>query len=125
MNVTLYIMSKFKFIHVSYLFNMSFHTAQDILEMITCFTYYPKPLPITPYMWSILPQILSAHENYACDYISSMIHPIDNFICNGTEVFLSMCQPFHALEAVLAICRKVGLPTTVRKRRMFVCCSTN
>lgn len=75
----------------------------EVLELITCFTYYPGQ--ISDYMWSLLPRLLVAFNEFACDYISSMIHPIDNFICIGTERFLATKEP-NLLEGVLNICSK-------------------
>jgi hypothetical protein len=74
----------------------------DILETITCFTYYPKK--ISDYMWSLFPVILQAFNDYAFDYISSMIHCIDNYICIGSERFVASKD---LLEGTMSMCQKI------------------
>ena len=69
---------------------------------ITCFTYYPKT--ISEFMWSLLPQIVAAFDEYAYDYISSMIHPIDNYICIGTDRLVATPA---LLEGVMRIAHKI------------------
>jgi hypothetical protein len=76
----------------------------DVLESMTCFTYYPKS--ISDAMWALFPHLLQAFHEYAYDYISSMIHPIDNYICIGTARFLATKEP-NLLEGVMSMCHKI------------------
>lgn len=55
-------------------------------------------------MWSLLPQIVAAFDEYAYDYISSMIHPIDNYICIGTDRLVATPA---LLEGVMRIAHKI------------------
>ncbi|EGC38931.1 hypothetical protein DICPUDRAFT_75469 [Dictyostelium purpureum] len=68
---------------------------EEALRILTFLTYYPKS--ISPLVWSLYPQIMGLFEEFACDFISSYVNPIDNFISYGTEVFFSTPQYIEAI----------------------------
>ncbi|KAM9999891.1 hypothetical protein ACTFIZ_008331 [Dictyostelium cf. discoideum] len=62
----------------------------EALRILTFVTYYPKS--ISPLVWSLFPQIMNLFDECACDFASSYVNPLDNYISYGTEYFLSNPQ---------------------------------
>ncbi|KAK5575761.1 hypothetical protein RB653_006895 [Dictyostelium firmibasis] len=62
----------------------------EALRILTFITYYPKS--ISPSLWSLFPQIMGLFDECACDFASSYVNPLDNYISYGTEHFISTPQ---------------------------------
>lgn len=75
----------------------------DALEIITCFTYYPKQ--ISPFMWTVLGMLVEGFHSHAVDYIRDMLPAIDNFISRGADFFVQSQNPSY-LQLVLSMVTK-------------------
>lgn len=73
---------------------------EDVLDMITSFTYYPAE--ISPLVWSYLPMIGSVFHDFAGDALEEMLPAIDNYISKGSEVFVNGSNGAY-LHVVLSI----------------------
>lgn len=60
---------------------------EEVMEIVTYLTYYAPE--ISPRMWSLYPRIIQCLNDWALDGFDSALHPLDNYIDRGTEVFLS------------------------------------
>jgi importin-7 len=60
---------------------------EEVMEIVTYLTYYAPE--ISPRMWSLYPRILQCLNEWALDGFDAALHPLDNYIDRGTEVFLS------------------------------------
>ena len=60
---------------------------EEVMEIVTYLTYYAPE--ISPRMWSLYPRILHCLNDWALDGFDAALHPLDNYIDRGTEVFLS------------------------------------
>lgn len=58
---------------------------------------------ISDQMWSLWPRIFDCYNEWAQDYFENIMVPLDNFISNGTERFLSGQDPNY-LQQVRNAC---------------------
>lgn len=72
----------------------------DILEMMTCFIFFGEG--VSPFMWSLVPRIVTAFHDWAMDYMQNMLQPLDCIISKGTDVFLT-CQNPNLMQMVLSM----------------------
>lgn len=72
------------------------------LEMISAFTFYPAN--ISPYMWTVLPRIIACFHDWATDFISHLLAPLDNYISKGNDIF---CSTAEYIVPVLTICKSL------------------
>jgi len=62
----------------------------DILEMMTLFLNFGKGA--SPFMWSLVPRIVKAFNEWARDYMSNILPPLDCLISRGVDFFVSNPQ---------------------------------
>lgn len=72
----------------------------DILEMMTCFLYYGKG--VSQFMWSLVPRIVQAFHQWAVDYMSNILPPLDCIISKGVDVLCSSQDP-NFLQLILSM----------------------
>lgn len=58
-----------------------------VLEILTCLTYFQEDL--SPQIWETFPLIYNAFDQWAFDYLYSMVPVFENFIGRGTHHFLN------------------------------------
>jgi len=64
---------------------------EDLLELLSLLVYYSAvngQVPLSEHLWSMFPRLLAAFDQWAFDFSSNLVSPIDNFISNDTEQFL-------------------------------------
>jgi hypothetical protein len=60
---------------------------ENILEMLSYLTYYGQG--ISQEMWAYFPAIFYAFDNWAFDFIDTMVTPLDNYISKDVDTFCS------------------------------------
>jgi hypothetical protein len=80
---------------------------ENAVEAMSFLTYYGQE--ISPALWSLYPKMVAAFDNYAYDFIAQLVVPMDNYICRGTDVFLSGVSP----EGVKFIDLAIGMAAKV------------
>ncbi|KAF6162304.1 hypothetical protein GIB67_008433 [Kingdonia uniflora] len=64
---------------------------EDVLEIVSYMTFYsPK---ISMGMWSLWPLMVRALKEWAIDFFSNILVPLDNYISRSTEHFLTCRDP--------------------------------
>jgi len=61
------------------------------LDIITFLTYFPDE--IAPALWETFPMIYKAFDEWAFDYLSMMVPPLENFIGSSSSYFLVASTP--------------------------------
>lgn len=64
---------------------------EDILEMLSHFTFFPET--ISSRLWSLWPQLHACVVEWAIDYMEYVLVPLDNFISRSTEHFVTCKNP--------------------------------
>jgi hypothetical protein len=77
---------------------------EDTLQMIFCFTYLSPS--ISPFMWSVLPQLVDLfQQGVIVDYMREMLPTVNAYISKGTDVFVTAREPDY-LQVVLSMVTK-------------------
>jgi len=65
---------------------------EDLLELLSLLVYFSggqgTDISISQELWSLYPQIFDAFNDWAFDFYTNLVPPIDNFISNDTAGFL-------------------------------------
>ena len=95
---------------------------EHALDFLTFFTYYQTK--ITPALWSLFPLMFEAFNEYAFDYLTNMVAPIDNYINTDLEAFCTLTTPdgkkyidlvFEAVSKVLTMSSDIVAESDCRK----------
>jgi hypothetical protein len=62
----------------------------NVLEMVTCFVYYPKT--ISEFSWSLLPRLIDNHKHFP-DFLTELMRPLHNYISRGGDRLLQSQNP--------------------------------
>ncbi|KAI4338873.1 hypothetical protein MLD38_023880 [Melastoma candidum] len=64
---------------------------EEVLEIVSYMTFYAPT--ITMDMWSLWPLMMEALAEWAIDFFSNILVPLDNYISRGTQHYLSCKDP--------------------------------
>jgi importin-7 len=81
----------------------------QVCELLNFFTHFNKP--ISPRLWGMWPILQHIAITPGQDDYESMVGPFDNFVCHGTDVFISSESPNYrtGLWLMLEHCLKSDL----------------
>ncbi|KAL8157667.1 hypothetical protein AgCh_002392 [Apium graveolens] len=64
---------------------------EEVLEILSYMTFYSPTLSME--MWTLWPLLMEALSDWAIDYFSNILVPLDNFISRGTAHYLTCKEP--------------------------------
>ncbi|KAK8709517.1 hypothetical protein V6N13_060532 [Hibiscus sabdariffa] len=64
---------------------------EEVLEIVSYMTFFSPTISLE--MWSLWPLMIEALSDWAIDFFSNILVPLDNYISRGTAHFLSCKEP--------------------------------
>mmetsp|Transcript_36591 Transcript_36591/g.59153 ORF Transcript_36591/g.59153 Transcript_36591/m.59153 type:complete len:1025 (+) Transcript_36591:45-3119(+) len=83
----------------------AFDYIEEALEILTYVTFFSPA--ISPQLWSLVPHIFQAFDEWAFDYMEQMLRPLDNFISRDTDTFVNGTPERSYVDLVYRMCKKV------------------
>lgn len=79
---------------------------EEVLEIVSYMTFFSPTISLD--MWSLWPLMMDALADWAIDFFTNILVPLDNYISRGTSHFLACKEPdyqqslWHMISSVMA-----------------------